>query len=381
MNDADSLGSRRNLLKSLLTAGIGPGLLASTWVPGAEGSGLDQEALREANPDFDAQAFGFWNDFLKNEAEPIVGTNGQVRGSHARSDVQPVFMHFGPQGFTNAAELDAEKLIPEGDVSVSMNTSTLKIADQDLETFRQLQNAQIRVDVVQKTSIIPAIEAMAYTVIGAMDTSESDELNKKSPTSTAATAAKKRVQSIQNINLGSDSAWQKMQNVLLPKGEGRWALNLEAQRKDSLFCKVLRNMVTISGQFAPVMGLPGVAVSALQSFNALYGALHSRPVTIIEAPPTRIFATQQAYQNTGSPGATSGLLLQSGTYILFPLKQLPPAQELSKLTITQGRVVPLKTAQQDLNEAAASTLKDVTYVTFDVEVSSTSILGGSPAKT
>ena len=354
--------------------------LPQLWASSAEGSGLDQAVLREAHPDFDAQAFGFWNDFLKKDAEPVVGTSGQVRGGHALSDVQPVFLHFGPQGFRNAAELDAEKLIPEGDVSVSINTSTLKIADQDQETFQQLQNAQIRVDVAQRTSIIPAIEAMAYTVIGAMDTSDSAKLNKKSPTSTAAAAAKKRVQSIQNINVGSDAAWQRMQNVLLPQGEGRWALNLEAQRKDSLFCKVLRNMVKVSGQFAPVIGLPGIAVSALQSFNSLYGAMHSRPVTIIQAPPTRIFATQKAFEGTGAPGATTGLLLQSGTYVLFPLKQLPPADELNKLTISQGRVVPPKTPQQDLDEAAASTLNGVTYVTFDVEVASTSILGGRSEK-
>ncbi len=108
--------------------------------------------------------------------------------------------------------------------------------------------------------------------------------------------------------------------------------------------------------------------------------MHSRPVTIIQAPPTRIFATQKAFEGTGAPGATTGLLLQSGTYVLFPLKQLPPADELNKLTITQGRVVPPKTPQQDLDEAAASTLNGVTYVTFDVEVASTSILGGRSEK-
>ena len=54
-----------------------------------------------------------------------------------------------------------------------------------------------------------------------------------------------------------------MQSIPLPGGEGRWALNLEAQKKDSLFGKVLENLVKEGGQFAPAIGLPGIAMTAL----------------------------------------------------------------------------------------------------------------------
>ena len=365
MKHLERLAARRDLLKGLIAAGALP--FASPAFAGVAGPLLRPEVVQEINPEFDAPSIDYWNSFLGKEATPVRGTPGVTRGgSFAKDSAQPVFLHYGPEGFQNAAELDVGKLVATGDVMVSVNTSTVKVAAQDQETFRQLQNAQLRVDVAQKTPILPVLEAMAYTLVGGMTS------NEKSSKST-----KKSSSAVQSINVDSDAAWQKMQNIPLPGGEGRWALNLEAQRKNSLFSQVLQGLVKEAGVFAPVLGLPGIALSALQSFNTLYGVLHSRPVAIIKAPPTRVFATQEAVQRTGAPGAVAGVMLHSGTYVLVPAKQMPPPEELSKLTVTQGRLVPPKTAPQEIDETAANTLRDMTYVTFDVEVRPGSLLGGA----
>jgi hypothetical protein len=42
--------------------------------------------------------------------------------------------------------------------------------------------------------------------------------------------------------------------------------------------------------------------------------------------------------------------------------------------------VPLNTAQTELDAVAADTLKDVTYVTFDVEVTPTTLVTGAGKK-
>jgi hypothetical protein len=129
--------------------------------------------------------------------------------------------------------------------------------------------------------------------------------------------------------------------------------------------------------FAPMLGFPGIVMSALNSFNTVYGVLHSGTVSVIKGNPVRVFGTQEAVQRTGAPGAVTGILLQSGTYVLMPAKQTPPIEQLKKLTVTQGRLVPPKTSPTELDEAAADTLKDVTYVTFDVEVTpATFVTGG-----
>jgi hypothetical protein len=168
-----------------------------------------------------------------------------------------------------------------------------------------------------------------------------------------------------------------MQNIILPGGEGRWALNLEAQKKDSLMYKVLQSVVKDTGQFAPVVGFPGIALSALQSFNILYGAMHSRPVSIIKSNPLRVFATQEALQRTGAPGAVTGIMLKSGTYILIPANQAPGLDQLKNLTVMQGRIVPPKTPVNQLDAAAADSLTNTTYVTFDVTARPTRLLPGA----
>jgi hypothetical protein len=338
---------------------------------------LDQDNAKSINPDIDTKAYSFWSDFLSSDAEPIAGVNGQVRGggSSNHDEAQPVFLHYGPEGFKNAAELDASKLVAAGDVMVSVNTSAVKVSQEDQKTFQRLQNAQIRVDVAQKTAIIPILEAMAYTVVGGMHS-----LQAKSPGKHESKPPGKPSSNVQSIDVSSDAAWQKMQNIPLPAGEGRWALNLEAQRKDSLFSKVLQNVVKQGGLFMPMLGLPGIALSALNSFNILYGALHSGTVPIIKGNPVRVFATQEAVQRTGAPGSVTGIMLKSGTYILMPAKQSPPVDQFKDLSVIQGRVVPPKTALADLDAAAADTLKDVTYVTFDVGVTPTNLFSGAAKK-
>jgi hypothetical protein len=367
---------RRDFFKQLLAAGTLQGLIASSGTDRAMGALLDQDSAKEINPDFDAQAYSFWSGFFSSDAEPIVRASGQSRRSSPRADNdQPVFLHYGPEGFKNAAELDVGKLVSTGDVMVSVNTSTVKVAEADQKTFQQLQNAQIRVDVAQKTGIIPILEAMAYTVVGGMRSVQTGI-----PSASKSTPAKKAPATVQSISVSSDAAWQKMQNIPLPGGEGRWALNLEAQKKDSLFCKVLQNFVKKAGLFVPVLGFPGIVMSALNSFNTIYGVLHAGTVSIIKGNPVRVFATQEAVQRTGAPGSVTGILLQSGSYILMPAKQLPPMDQLKSLTVTQGRLVPAKTALTELDEAAADTLKDVTYVTFDVEVTPATFVTGAVKK-
>jgi hypothetical protein len=362
---------RRDFFKELMAVGVLQAFAASPAAAQSVAGLLNQSTAQDVNPDLDTESSNFWSGFLGTDTQPVVDVAGQMRGGGAPvSDVQPVFLHYDTDGFRNAAELDTSQLVPEGDVAVSLNTSTIRVSPNDQATFDRLQNAQLRVDVAQKTAMLSVIEAMSYTVVSGM-VSVRQELNKKLPKPPA----------VQTVSMDSDATWQKMQNIILPGGEGRWALNLEAQKKDSLFCKVLQNIVKEGGLFAPMIGLPGIAMSALQSFNVLYGAIHSEPVQIIKSNPLRVFATQQAIQSTGAPGSVTGLMLKSGTYILIPAKQAPTADQLKNLTVIQGCVVPPKTAVADLDEAAANTLTGVTYVTFDVQVSPTTILtGASPSK-
>jgi hypothetical protein len=350
-----------------------------------------QGRAQKTNPEFDAEASEFWSSFLdeRKVAHPIGSAIGRPQrgGESSDNEAQPIFLHYGPGGFKNAAELDAADLISEGDVSVSLNTSTIKIAQRDLEKFQHLQNAQIRVDVAQKTPILPVIEALAYTVVSgtlyvkvsskSTSSSASKPATTTKPTTVTASTMASAAGHVQTIAVDSDAAWQKMQNIILPGGEGRWALNLEAQKKDSLLFRLLQKSVKGAGQFVPMVSMPGIALSALQSFNVLYGVMHSKPVSVIKSNPLRVFATQEAVQKTGAPGAATGILLKSGTYVLIPANQAENLEELKDLTVIQGRLVPPKTPVNELDSVAAETLKQVTYVTFDVETKPARLFPGS----
>ncbi|HLW99805.1 MAG TPA: hypothetical protein VKR82_14245 [Candidatus Acidoferrales bacterium] len=362
------LQPRREFLINAVSSLAFPTAMASPAAASAIRTLLAGQVATGMDAEIDAKASKFWAEFLSHDGQPALSAGAQTRGGGNSSDAQPVFLHYGPDGFKNAAELDVAKLVPQGDVLVGINTSTVKVATEDLKTFQRLQNAQIRVDVAQKTPILPILEAMAYTVVGGM----------KAIQNAAANAKNQPV--VQSISLTSDADWQKMQNIPLPAGGGRWALNLEAQKKDSLFSKIVQIAVKEGGMFAPMFGFPGIAMSALNSFNTIYGLLHSAPVSVIAGNPVPIYATQEAVQNTESPGSVTGIRLQSGTYVLMPARQAPSMSQLKDFTVTQGRVVPPNTDLAQLDAAASDVLKDTTYVTFDVQVTPTTFVTGPGKK-
>lgn len=366
---------RRQFFGTLCSIGVASGMT------GVMPDVFDQISTRDSSPEFDSDAYNFWAGFLDSDAEPISAAHVQNRGKGASpnddQETQPVFLHYGTEGFTNAVELDSSKLLPDGDVMVSMSTSTIKLRPEDQAMFQKLQNAQLRVDVAQKSAILPILEASVYTVVAGMRSFKA----KTSSASKGATGSQKQ-SSVQDVSISSNAAWQKMQSIPLPGGEGRWALNLEAQKRDSLFGKVLQVLVKESELFVPVIGLPGIALSALESFNRLYGAMHAEPVSIMKGNPVRVFATKEAIQKSGAPEAAKGIQLQNGTYVLISAKQLPPADQLKNLSVIQGRVVPPKTPIEELDKVAADTLKDVSYVTFDVGITpATLVTSAAPKKT
>ena len=379
--------TRRDFFRDLLAIGAVQGFAVSSAGARVLSALGDPSAAQELNPDFDPKAFDFWSNFLASDAAPIVRV---THGRGGESNVQPVFWHFNDKdGFKNAAALDTSKLIGQGDVVVSVNTSTIKIAPQDQSTFDRLENAQVRVDVAQKSAILPSvIEPLAYTFVSGMTSSLGKPKGKgsgsgSSPKPGGGGSSKSRPtgksSAIQSVGVSDDPTWQRMQNILLPGGQGRWALNLEAQKKDSLFHKIINTLIGGLNQFAPLIGLPGIAMTALQSFNALYGAIHAMPVQIIKSNPQRVFATRDAVQRTGSPESVSGLMLSSGTYVLIPANRAPAPDKLRNLHVLQGRVVPQEVKREtqgpDIDAAAADTLPGVTYVTFEIEVQPTSIVG------
>ena len=330
------------------------GLAGAATIPALVPLALAASELAQAggpppvfDPDPAAQAF--WAGFLTSRSlpsrEPV-----RPRSGGPAVDRETFFFHQGKQGLQPAVDIPPSELIADGDVSVSINVAAFKPADADRDTFERLQSAQLRLDFVQNISIVDLIDTMAWTAVALL---RPDKQNKLPP--------------IQSLSFDPSTAWKKMQNIVLPKGQGRWAVNLYAQRGDSFWSRLLQVLNKEVGRFAPVLGLPGISTIALQSFNEFYGAFHSRPEYLFRSNPVPVFATASAAKQ--GP-ISNGLPLRTGTYILVPMAhahELTDAK-LATLELKQGLLVPKGTDTVAVRKAAEDALRGVTYATIDLVV-------------
>jgi hypothetical protein len=346
------------LLAGGAVSSLSPALLAAAQAAASQGAPLE--------PDLDAA--DFWNGFLKYKTVPAgkVSTAQaelKTRGANGGLAREPFFFHQGRPGLHAAVDIAPAELIDDGDVTVSLNVTAFKPAVEDRETFERLQSAQLRIDFVQDVKIIEMLDTMAWTAVAVL---RPDKQKKLPP--------------IQSLSFDPGVAWEKMQNILLPRGQGKWAVNLYAQKSDGFFAQLLNVLNKEIGRFAPVLGLPAVSLTALQSFNQLYGAIHNKPEYLLQSNPVPVFATAAAFKQSGS---SRGLPLRSGTYIMVPVAQAGELTDdtLAKLELKQGLIVPKNTAAVKVYDAALEVLPKVSYATIDVIVKPVQVSCGGAGKT
>jgi hypothetical protein len=346
------LGSsdRRDFLTGLMAMAAMPGIRPSTAAGIADVLRQNPQPLQT-----DADAAEFWSSFLRYKTPPAASVATAqagltARGGNSGLEREAFFFHYSPDGFQPAVEIPAGQLISDGDVSVSLNLSAFKPAVEDRDTFERLQTAQLRIDVLQDVSIIDLLDTLAWTAVAVLR----PNLQKKLPP-------------IQTLSFDPSTAWQKMQNIVLPKGQGRWAVNLYAQKSDGLFARIVEVLNKEVGRFAPVLGLPAVSMTALQSFNTFYGAFHDKPEYLFQSNPVPVYATAAAMKSSPT---SRGIPVRSGTYVLVPVSQAGELTEatLAGLEMKQGVIVPKNTPAVRVYDAALELMPKVTYATLDVSV-------------
>lgn len=335
---------RREFLGGLLAAAAVPAL-APDWPDAAD---LAADALQAAP---DPATRDFWTGFLTNRTPParqVPVAGSRSLGGHER---EPFFFFHEPgRGIFPAVDLRPADLVNDGDVTISFNIASFKFGRDDQQTFERMQNFHLRLDFLQNVALIDVIDAMAWTAIAALVPEKQSKLPP-----------------LQNLSFDPAAAWKKMQNVLLPKGQGHWAINLCAQRPDSFWTRLLRGVNREMTRFGPVLGLPAVSLSALQSFNELYAETQQEVQAVFKCNRVPIFATAAAAKQ----GPLSNALpIRTGTYILVPSSQSHELTQarLKTLDLKQGYIVPAGTESQAVRRAADNELPNVTYATVDVTV-------------
>jgi len=352
-------------MKDLLVAGALP-----AFAPAFEAAAQAVQQSGIPLPVFepDLEAYDFWAGFLKYKSIPLAEVPGpftQALGGKqtaAGLDREAFFFHYGVQGFHAAVDISPADLVPDGDVTVSVNVVAFRPADEDRNTFERLKSAQLRIDFAQEFSVVDVLDKMAWTAVALL---RPDKMNKLPP--------------IQTLSFDPTTAWKKMQDIVLPRGQGSWAINLYAQKIDGFFSQMLRILNKEIGRFAPVLGLPAISMIALQSFNEFYGMFHNKPEYLFQSNPVPVFATASALKGST---ASRGLPLRTGTYVLVPIVHAPQLtpEKLEAFELKQGLIVPRNTTAVNVYSAAVAALPAVTYATLDVTVKPAQLPCGARAE-
>ncbi len=337
---------RRDFLSSLLAAGALPAL-----APALSAAAEVIEQRGGPSPAFqpDQATYDFWNDFLSSKTIPATKVpTGRSRDLDGNREA--FFFHNGPNGLQPAVNISPSDLVSDGDVNVSLNVAAFKPSDADRVTFESLQSAQLRLDFVQNVPVVDLVDTMAWTAVALLQPDK-----------------QKKMPAIQDLTFDPATAWKKMQNIVLPKGQGSWALNLYAQKADGFMSTLLQVLGKEIGRWTPVFGLPAVSTTALQSFNQFYGYFHSKPQYLFRSNPVPVFGTATSLK---AGAASHGLPLRTGSYVLVPVEHCHELTDdrLKTLELNQGYLVPKGTDSQLVRDVAKNDLKTVTYATLDVTV-------------
>jgi hypothetical protein len=358
--------SRRTFFRDLLfTSSLG-GFLSAR--PGFAETLIG--ALSEDNvpPPGEHDSKNFWSSFVTEAETSSSGVHSRsLFGSHKEStgaaDVnrQIDWLHYdSTAGLRYASAVDASELMEypaDTDITASVNVGGFRMAGEDQEKFEKLQSAQLRIDVLQRKSLLNLLDPMAWTCLAALYPDKAGQLPP-----------------LQNLSFDPGSAWEKMQKIILPGGSGQLAVNVSMAHRESAFVTVLKTVNSEINRFAPILGLPAISTTALNSFCTLYGSLEQRTTFLLNGFP------QQAYTTRGSRASsetTAGLNLVPGDYVLVPhvyATQLEP--HFQNLELRQGFLVPKgSSTNSSIYDLAGKLTPDITYVTANVKLSPVSDTG------
>jgi uncharacterized membrane protein YgcG len=352
--------SRRDFFRDLLFTGSLGGLLSAR--PAIAERLID--ALKESEdipPPGEHDSKNFWSNFVAQAEAPASGVHSRgLFGSHKEStgaadlNRQIDWLQYDPnQGLRYASAVDASELLeypPETDVTASVNVGGFRMANEDQQNFEKLQSAQLRIDVLQRKSLLNLLDPMAWTCLAALYPDKAGQLPP-----------------MQDLSFDPGSAWEKMQKIILPGGSGQLAVNVSMAHRESAFVAVLKTINSEVGRFAPVLGLPAISTTALNSFCTLYGSLEQRTTFLLNGFPQQAYTTRGA---RASANTTAGMNLVPGDYVLVPhayAAQLEPS--FQKVELRQGFLVPKgSSTNSSIYDLASKFTPDITYVTANIKL-------------
>lgn len=346
-----------------------------------------EEAFAQAQP-HDPKLSNFWDAYF-DEAER--DPTHISRGSNDADLLDPAkrvqLIHATDSGLIYPDGIDAKQLLPDPDVVVTLNPSHFRPAPDDTKAIARSKGCQIRLDCVQTRPIMNLIAPMAWAGLAAWSLEKTTYSASKvsdlqaNPVMDPKTGKQKVVvkatpgpaaPQLKDLDFVDPNApgTPAHNQVILPGGAGRLALNVRAVSTNNKLQTVLDKTVSYSSIVAPFFGFAPLAIPALRAFTTLLGAVFNHEAVVMNSMPLQVLATQDAWKN---PRDSSSLKIVSGDYIAIPINQAADLKDsMDKLRVVNGWLVHQDTPATLPPEQRAQDPKipEVTYLSLSMSVQS-----------
>jgi hypothetical protein len=187
----------------------------------------------------------------------------------------------------------ADSLLPnDSDVVVTVNPGHFRTAPDDHKAIAKSKGAQIRLDWVQTRPIMNLLKPMAWAGLAAWSVSQTT--GTVTPKKNVITGAKENTRTFSgpaipdlekdlNFKDPNDPNAPSQNQVILPGGSGRVALNMQGVHPNPRLQSILTTGVNYSSIIAPFFGFAPLALPALKALTDLLCAVFNHEAVIIIA--------------------------------------------------------------------------------------------------
>ena len=332
------------------------GFLATTSVllgglPFIKGAELAALGASDQQPaEVDQSVINFWTNEVRRPSENLAHGVTAMGGPA----YQPAFVRYKAAGqFDASSQIDGSDLPSSGQVNIKLHVERFRPSTSSKNLFANAQSGSLRLDVKQTTPLPDLPEALAWTAVAAF-------LPKANST---------QFGDLKDLTFDPGVSWGQLQQVPLTNGLGFWSWNFFLKPKDSLLGKMMALFRQADSVVFPLLGLPGMALTALNAVDKLIGYLQARDQSnwLFKSVDTPIVATKQGQQSLGQ----GGIILKTGHYLIIPQDQLATFGGVRQtLDLQDGYLVKTGTDSFQLATNAATQIPDVDYLSVYVDVSS-----------
>ena len=349
-------------------------------------------ALGEADGDAqeakDSSMSDFWDAYFEEaERDPTHVSRGGNDGSLLDPQRKVQLILAGDSGLVYPDTIEVKQLLPEEDVVLNLSPARFRPAPDDHRAISKSKGCQIRLDCVQTRPIMNLIAPMAWAGLAAwsveksttsatkvMDSKGSPVIDPKTGQAkvTLKTNAGPAVPDLRALDFKDPNAPNvpSTNQVILPGGSGRMALNVRAVSQNQRLQGVLDKTVAYSSIVAPFFGFAPLAIPVLRAFTTLLGAVFNHESVVMNSMPYQVLATQDSHRRVRD---SSSVKIVSGDYIAVPSNHAADLKDhMQKLRVVSGWLV-----HQDGNKnlppemrAMDSRIPEVTYMSLSINVQS-----------